>query len=950
MIKQLIENAKNDCDELILRCHDANDIVQSLEKNIACLPTVIASSPFFARTIGNQPQLILKVLCKASDVDFTIPGLNQAIAQPIQACQDPAHLDRVLRQIRYEKMLQILWLDQTRQIALDQTLLFLSNVADVLLQHCIQWHYQHKVLQHGYPQSNAIKQLPLIVLAMGKLGARELNYSSDIDLMFAYEENGYTQGRVVISNQEFFHQLVQQVYRSLNTNQVEGFVYRVDLRLRPHGSSGPLVMSFAAMEEYYQTQGREWERYALIKARAVIDNHPARRLLDLLRPFVYRRYLDFGAIDSLRSLKTLINDEVARKDRKNNLKLGPGGIREIEFVAQVFQLMRGGRDRVLQDRRTPIVLQLLSEKQYLSKEESQQLIAAWEFLRILENRIQQMYDHQRHDLPQTPVEQQRLVCGMGYETWQELMQQLDHYRAAVQRCYSRIFADRSINDTHQYGQIWQRLNDGQTQSDEVHQAVEGLGYQNTLSTLQLLGTLKYQGNYKRLSARGQTLMDELMPVLIRECAEVDQIDMTLDRILSVISTIAQRESYLVLLLEAPSARKQLIKLCRASSWLTQTIATHPELLDELIDHRVLYAPADKAGLSCELSNLLADLDSKDIEMQMERLRYFKQSQQLRIAAADIIGTLPLMAVSDRLTWLAENSLEVATELAWNEMIDRYGAPTYLHEGQLEQAGFAVIGFGKLGGIELGYGSDLDLVFLHNSQGKQQQTDGEKPVDNSIFFTRLAQRLVHFLSTLTAAGTLYEIDTRLRPNGRSGLLVSSLSSFSDYQQHEAWVWEHQALVRARPVTGDQSVGQAFLDIRRSVLKQQRDSAKLAQAVLQMRERMRTDLDCSQGEVFDLKQGKGGIVDIEFMVQYIVLDQSHQLSALLEYPDTIRLLETAMQLGLMGSSIGEPIKQAYQAYRAQLHRQVLQGQTHCVDGGNWVVHRQAVMAGWNSILGT
>lgn len=946
----ILQNVKSEL-EYVLSLTDYSAELSDVQRDV--LERIFVCSPFFSQSIKRNPGLLEHVIKDASIGLAEFFNYEEMISA-LSSCDDMQTLDRLLREYRNLNMLRILWLDQSESIVLTDILRLLSELADLMIEQCLQWHYHKLAGRHGYPLSQSGQHLALMVLAMGKLGGYELNYSSDIDLILCYESDGSTQGKYSLSHQEFFHKLAQRLHCSLSSINEDGFVFRVDLRLRPYGKSGPLVMSFSAIEDYYQTQGREWERYAMIKARPVgTTTEAGRRLLDILKPFVYRRYLDFGVIQSLRELKAMIDREVARKDRQDNLKLGSGGIREIEFIAQVFQLMRGGQDTTLQERNTLLILKRLADKQYLDSEDVEGLILAWKFLRTTENHLQEMYDCQEHMLPRNAEDQFRLACSMRFRDWDSFLEVLNGHRDHVQRCFDGIFSERKSSQDEAIKAYWLSINelgDGEQLllGEEDCCMLKKRGYIQPDHLHKQLCMFKFHGVYPHLSSSGQKLCDDLISILVEESTHQGEPDEAMLRILPVIQAIARRESYLALLLEEVSVRQQLVQLCVASQWVAKTIARYPMLLDELVDPETLYAPPDQQGLNVDLSRVLADIDTRDIEMQMDRLRHFKQAQQLRIAAADITNALPLMQVSDHLSWIAESLLHVALDMAWEEMIRRYGEPVYFHENTLKYAGFVVIGFGKLGGIEMSYDSDLDLVFLHDSHGTQQVTNGKNSIDNAVFFTRLAQRVVHILSTLTPVGVLYEIDTRLRPNGQSGMLVSSLQAFEDYQKTIAWTWEHQALVRARYITGDTAIGREFERIRRDILSLSREQDRTRQEILDMRRTMRAELDRSQGDQFDLKHGIGGIVDIEFMVQCAVLNGGHRYPQLHRYTDVVRILETACEINWVDAAQGRVLIESYRLYRAAIHHRVLQGLDRCVAPGDFKANREAVMAAWLSFF--
>ncbi|MDH3832476.1 MAG: bifunctional [glutamate--ammonia ligase]-adenylyl-L-tyrosine phosphorylase/[glutamate--ammonia-ligase] adenylyltransferase, partial [Gammaproteobacteria bacterium] len=656
----------------------------------------------------------------------------------------------------------------------------------------------------------------LVVLGMGKLGARELNFSSDIDLIFAYPDGETVWKKRRQTPEEFYLQLGQQLIRLLDEQTEHGFVFRVDMRLRPYGDSGPLVANFDALADYYQLHGREWERYAMIKARAVAGPaEPARELMKMLRPFVYRRYLDFGAFDSLRSLKEQIVREVERKGLQDNIKLGPGGIREIEFIAQAFQLVRGGRQLILQQRGVLDILDALAVLDYLPVYASMQLAEAYSFLRRTENRLQAWDDQQLHTLPEDEPGRVRLAFAMGFPDWEDFRAELDRHRQLVQEHFEQVFADPATrvddaNSKHTPGlaEVW-RDEAGQEGSLD---ALSAAGFEEAGEVLRWLQTFREGSVTHYLGEQGRQRLDELMPLVLNAAAAEAQSLNVLKCMGDLLEAVAGRTTYLTLLVENPMALSQLSQLCGASSWVASLLSRHPILLDELLDPRALYDPLDKAGLQGVLEVQLAGLPPDDLEQQMDQLREFRQASVLHVAAADIVTGLAVEKVGDHLTFVAEAVLEKVVQLAWNHLLERYGPPAYMLHGKLREAQFGIIAYGKFGGLELGYGSDLDIVFLHDSSGNEQHTAGPQVIDNGEFFTRLSQRIIHILNTYTSAGILYEVDMRLRPNGASGLLVSSLDAFAEYQRRSAWTWENQALVRARVVTGGGEIVRQFERIR------------------------------------------------------------------------------------------------------------------------------------------
>jgi glutamate-ammonia-ligase adenylyltransferase len=924
---------------------------------LAVLFRVWAYSDFVARTCVRQPEMFAALL-ESGDLlrDYSGDEYSRTVQTALVQAKNEDVLCRNLRTLRQREMLRIAWRDLAGWADLDETLGDLSSLASACLDGALGWLYRNQCQVLGVPRNARGEAQALVVIGMGKLGAAELNFSSDIDLVFAYPEDGRTQGRHrQISNEEFFVKLAQALVHALDTITSDGFVFRVDMRLRPFGESGPLALSFAAMEDYYQTHGREWERYALIKANIVAgDRAQGERLLASLQPFVFRRYLDFNALAALREMKAMIAHEIERKGMADNIKLGEGGIREIEFIGQLFQLIRGGHDVRLQERGILRVLDTLSNAHYLPPELTHALSASYVFLRRVENRLQALRDEQTHSLPEKELERLRLALAMGYPAWAAFEQALNVHRKCVHSHFLQVFAapqTQDVSATVALGKLWR--NEGDKTS--ACALLGALGFTVPEDTLSLLVQLRKERSYDALSERGHKLMDQLMPLLIVEAGQTENPGVALARLVHIVEIIAQRTTYLALLIENAQARSQLVKLCAASPWISVLLGRHPLLLDELLDPRTLYAPLDKVALENELRTTLARIPETDLEQLMESLRRFKHAQVLRVAAADTADVLPLMIVSDHLTAIAEVILQQVLEHAWRELVSRHGRPQYVVDARVCYSSFAMVAYGKLGGIELGYGSDLDIVFLHDSVGEDSVTSGPKVVENAVFFARLGQRIIHILNTLTPAGVLYEVDMRLRPSGASGLLVSSLESFSEYQRTQAWTWEHQALVRAR-IVATAGAGQNALAgleeefglLRREVLGRVRERTGLQVEVRTMRERMREALVEQSPGSFDLKQGRGGIVDIEFMVQYSVLLWAHAHPELLDFPDNIRLLERLAGAGLLAARDVQCLSDAYRAYRTALHRCALQEAPANVPEDEFSEHRAEVIRLWHALM--
>ena len=913
---------------------------------VADLLRVWEASDYVTQACLRHPRLLPDLLASGDlSHPYEAGAMDRQLAAAMAGVAGEAQLNKTLREFRRYQMVRIIWRDLAGWAGLDETLEDLSALADACVRAAVEFLYPLLCTELGTPRDQKGSPQPLVVLAMGKLGARELNLSSDIDLIFAYPDAGETDATRPLTNEQFFTRLCHRLVQTLDKREADGFVFRVDTRLRPFGDSGPLVMSFTAMEDYYQFQAREWERYAMIKARVIEGGREAGdRLMALLRPFVYRRYLDYGAFESLRDMKALISRELKRKGMVDNIKLGPGGIREIEFIGQAFQLIRGGREPDLQIRAIVPVLQRLAAMDYLPQYVVDELIGAYEFLRRVENRLQAWEDQQLHLLPADGPSRLRLARSMGFTDWEGLKGRLETHRRRVQEHFDRVFA---VSQTEAEGDrqtlflVWQ----GKTEASQARADLAQAGFEHPGQSLERLQKLRESRTCRSLSARGRQRLDRLMPLLLQAAGEVDRPDETLRRLLMLLEAVARRIAYVSLLVENPIVLSQLVRLSAASPWIAGLLSRYPLLLDELLDPRRLYSPLHRRELEAELDSLLESQEQGDLEHQMERLRQFAQSNILRVASADITGAIPLMVVSDYLTEIAEVVLGRVLQLGWDHLSARHGIPTGIPG---EGTGFAVVGYGKLGGIELGYGSDLDLVFLNGSEGRQSRTDGESSLANDVFYTRLAQRMIHMLSTQTPSGVLYEVDMRLRPNGASGMLVSSLGAFEEYQRHQAWVWEHQALLRARVVAGDPEVRRRFEEIRRAVLARPREPDALRGEVARMRGRMRAELiDRTPGR-FDLKQGSGGIADIEFMVQYSVLRWAHEYPDLLDFTDNIRLLEGLSRNRLLGGAMADELADAYRTFRAAYHRNALQDQPGLVADDQLTDERRRVAEIWRDLM--
>lgn len=926
---------------------------------IAQLRYVLSTSEFVLNTLCANPDHLAQLVQGELFRPQTEHDLRQ-LAQALSDCPDVTSLDRLLRLERNRAMVRIVWRDFTRAARTNEITAELSALADTMIQAALNWHYRALVARFGEPlgHDDGAPQ-PMLVLGMGKLGARELNVSSDIDLIFSYPASGETSGgHKTLSNQEFFVRLGQKLIQSLDANTADGFVFRVDMRLRPHGQSGALVHSFDAMEGYYQSQGRDWERYAMIKARPVAwvrGGEPAAdELMQLLAPFTYRQYVDFSVIDSLRAMKGLINRQVQRRGMDQDVKLGVGGIREVEFVVQLFQLIRGGRDLAMRERQVCKMLPLLERQKYLPQGVSRELLEAYLFLRDTEHALQGYQDRQTQTLPASDLGRLRLAVVMGFASWEAFFTALDAHRCLVDREFQAVIADpdETLDVDAQALAVWLDIWEADVKDEQALEALREANWVNAERVMALLEHLRQCRPVLAMQASSRTRLDTFMPRLLHALDEAPEIEAAegLKRVLPFVEAVVRRSAYLVLLVENPTAMAQLVRLSAASPWIANQLARHPILLDELLTPESLYAPPGKDELRDDMRREVLRLGWEDLEGHMETLRYFRSAHGLRVAASEITGALPLMKVSDYLTYIAEVILEHVLALAWHNMVARHGYPRH-SDGQVErEPALIVVGYGKLGGIELGHDSDLDLVFIHDTDPKGS-TDGDKSVDNQTFYTRLCQRMIHIITAQMGSGQLYEVDMRLRPSGNSGMLVASLTAYEKYQNSDAWTWEHQAAVRARPVAGNQALAARFNAVRKALLQRPRDILALRRDVITMRDKMRVHLGSGHhsAQLFHLKQDAGGIVDIEFMVQYAVLAWAHKAPALTQYTDNIRILETLEQTGLMAAASVAQLIEAYKAYRSTGHRLALQRQEAVLQGEDvFALERQQVSDLWQALL--
>lgn len=949
----------------------ANFSVPIASDRLEGLARVLASSDYATEILLANPEL-LNQLAQQSRLDTPLKladyqlwcqeYLENALGQ---LPTDEASLQRQLRLFRRAVMLRLLWRDAQaagNPHSVWQTATEVSYLAEVTTKAALVWLENFYAAAWGKPyargvsllqvEAGEVPPLRLVVLGMGKLGAGELNLSSDIDLIFAFAAQGETLGgKRSFDNQDYFTRIGQKLIALLDKATADGFVFRVDMRLRPYGDAGALALSFNALLDYYQQQGRDWERYAMIKARVIAgDKQAGERLLDELRPFAYRKYLDFSAIEALRAMKAMINSEVRRKSLENNIKLGLGGIREVEFISQVFQLIRGGRDTELQERSIKKVLPIIANLGLMPPEASQVLLAAYEFLRDLEHALQGLADKQTQTLPDDELAQARIAWRCGFADWPSFYAKLQKVKQQVRQHFDAIIADPEEEQPEptKIDEALVCLWSEQANPVQAFNSLQQAGFQQAETSMKLLRLLYSSRAVANMQPIGRERLNQLMPQLLMAASATQNPDAALERTLWLVEAVLRRTAYLVLLTENPEALKQLVTLCAASPWLAEQLAKMPILLDELLSPETLYTPADKSHLQDELRQQLSRIPEDDMEALMEALRYFRHANVLRVAASDLIAQRHLMKVSDYLTYIAEVLLEQVLHQTWRDLTQRYGLPV-LNSDDPTASGFIIVGYGKLGGIELGYGSDLDLVFIHDGHPTQGSV-GNKSLDSVTWFSRLGQRIIHFLATATPSGQLYEVDMRLRPSGNAGLLVSSLKAFADYQASQAWTWEHQALIRARVVCGDPLLTQQFNQLRASLLSQPRDLTKLREDVVSMREKMRASLGSKQtnNEQFHVKQGVGGLVDIEFIVQYLVLAYSHLHPALYEFTDNMRILDALAATGVLSKAQVASLQTTYLTYRQITHHAALEKAGDFLPAQPWVECRQQVVEIWQALL--
>ncbi|ENX12113.1 glutamate-ammonia-ligase adenylyltransferase [Acinetobacter sp. CIP 64.2] len=861
--------------------------------------------------------------------------IHQKVQLAVAEFADEQAWMKALRILRAKLMFRWIWQDANQLTNVVTLTRELSDFADASICAAKAFALPPLLAKHGEPIGYSGQLQDLIVIGMGKLGAQELNLSSDIDLIFAFDEQGETNGRKCIDVQQFCILWGQKLIYLLDHITADGFVFRVDMRLRPWGDGSALAISHSGLEKYLSQHGREWERYAWIKARVITGGKAGEELLDMSRPFVFRRYVDYSAFAAMREMKAMIEREVMRRNIEEDIKLGAGGIREIEFIVQVFQLIYGGSKRELQDRQCLVNLHHLGEAELLDQQAVIDLEDAYLFLRRVEHAIQALNDQQTQSLPTEPELRQRMLETLGFADWPAFLDVLNQKRDKVKVQFKQLIQEKEFAEpVDDFVQLEQKLN--AVLDDDAKNLIQNFWHGQAL---------------RKIPASALERLKKFWPHLVEAILQSDQPQMALLRLMPLIESVLRRTVYLVMLMESRGALQRLVKMATVSPWICEELAQYPVLLDEFLS--MDFGLPQRKDLEDSLRQQLLRIEIDQVEDQMRVLRLFKKSNVLTVAASDVLAESPLMKVSDALTDIAEVSVQATLRLAYEAVAQRHGYPVG-NDGQrcsLDKKGFAVIAYGKLGGIELGYGSDLDLVFIHALE-EQGETDGRKRISGAEFAIRVAQKFMSLMTTQTLDGRVYEIDTRLRPSGEAGMLVTSLKAYEQYQQKSAWLWEHQALVRARSIAGDSGLCTQFEQIRCQILTQVRDENEVREEVLKMRQKMKDHLGSSSEQkkhgIFHLKQDSGGIVDIEFMAQYVVLAWSGTNTDLAHFSDNVRILEDAAQAGCLSSEDATALIHAYLRERAESHRLALANQSMQVNAADWHDTREIVCKLWQRLI--
>ncbi len=878
------------------------------------LQQLALGSNYAISQLNKHPELILALQ------DYESYELNeQKLVLALENISDIDEIKKQLRLFRHEKMVEIIYLDICRDEKVETTLFNLSELAEFLIQQALAKSEQILSAKHGIPIDTLGNPMQLNIIGMGKLGGRELNFSSDIDLICTYSDDGQLNGFGKLSHTQYFNHVTKLFKQLLHDTTADGFVYRVDLRLRPWGDSGPIVLSHNAFEHYYQLHGREWEQYAMVKARILTGSDSDKKYLQsILKPFIYRRYHDYRVFDGLAELKRKIDQQARQKGARNNIKIGHGGIREIEFFVQAYQILKGGRNYHLQTPSLFQALEVLSTQDITDQQNLAKMRDSYCFLRMLENRIQMFNDQQTHELPEKQNLQDRLSLLLGYQKWSELAEEIASHQSAVNHVFTRQF----IPQHDQAEQTEIPVNMDELDEKQHLAKINELGFVDADEIHQRLLEFYHSKALLFMSDKAKKRFNAFFPTLLKQVGKYDNRGILLDKMLALLSSIAGRSVYFELLYQNIPMLIKLVHLFDRSSWIAKEVTRYPVLLESLLYPGKLDDRFNKEKLKQELKVQLQNVH-EDIELELDVLRQFKRAQTIVVATAEIAREIDTDQVSNYLSELAEIILHAVYTLALGELVRQYGQPQCDIDGKMITPVLGIIAYGKLGGRELHYQSDLDIIFLHNSSGKGQFTAGDKSIDNNTFFSRLAQKIISKITLLTIAGKLYEIDTRLRPNGASGMLVSSLDAYHQYQLEKAWLWEHQAIIRARFIAGENAIAAGFELIRREIISLSRAPESLKKEIQEMREKMYQAQNPPEGDTINIKHSRGCMVDIEFLVQYWVLKNANKFASLSETTDNIGLITELRRLELI-SQADLQLRDTYQTLHKWLHAQVLQDQ--------------------------
>ncbi len=849
---------------------------------------VIGMSDFAAKVAQSQKEWFASAILDGSlDQHAADWNLSNEVSHLLDGVEEMDNLKHILRQLRDRRQCWVIWRHVLGLASFEETTTSATRMAEILIDATLGVVENRERKRQGVPIGEKTnEEQRMVVFGLGKLGGQELNLSSDVDLIFAFTEPGKTSSGQ--DSQNFFIRVGQRLIDALNTVTRDGFVFRVDMRLRAYGTSGPLAMHFPAMRRYLETEGRDWERYAYIKARPIAgDIQAGKKFLESVQPFVYRKYMDFGSIESMRDIKALQDN---RRDA-DDIKLGVGGIRDAEFSVQVQQLIRAGRQPSL---RVPAFLDALAELgkiELFDEETVQQLETAYRFFRHSEHSVQAEADRQTQRLPANDLGRLRLALSHGFDSYDQYMVELGRHRANVEVIFDQLLV---VDEPQVSENLWE--------SRDNPEAFRKAGFENPEKITEELKNLQIARDRQSVSDSARKRLNELMPRFLDAVARNTDPDIKIVNLMPILRDVLGRSTYLAFLRDNPSAMQRFIRLAGNSKWLAEQFRMRPMFMDMLHDSSISILanpPPERQELIEALGERLKP--DSDEETVLDELREFKERHVFHVVLGQSLGLLPLMLASDYLTFLAEAMLEHALKLSWQRLHSRYA-----EELSKSKDAFIVVGYGKLGGIELSPGSDLDLVFIHDMSNETVP-----------FIHRLVRRLLSILTSRTYFGALYEIDMRLRPSGKAGPMVTSLSGFAHYQNQEAEVWEHQSLVRARAVAGDVELCEQFEKVRKKILCKKRDHEFLRKEILKMRNRMTDHHDADE----DIKLGVGGVVDIEFMVQFIVLAFANQHPELTAYSDNIRILEIAGDCEVLDRDDADQLTWAYTALRSKMHQHMM-----------------------------